>query len=70
MIIDDAVLWLNDLTGVDFSLHGWIAFILGTIGVVGLNVGLMLLVVRSNRRGHDLAVDEVAHVYKRIDKGE
>ena len=70
MFFDDAVFWLNDLTGAGFSLHGWIAFILGTAGVVGLNVGLMWLVVRSNRGGHDVAADDVAHMTKKIDRGE
>ena len=55
--LDQAVAWLNELTGVGFSLHGWIAFVLGVVGVVVLNVGLMRLVIRSNRSGHDLATD-------------
>lgn len=57
--LDHIVSWLNGATGVDFSIHGWIAFILGAIGVLVLNVGLMWLVIRSNRRGHDEAADEV-----------
>lgn len=57
--IDNAVSWLNAATGVEFSFHGWLAFVLGAIGVLLLNVGLMWLVVRSNRNGHDDIADEV-----------
>lgn len=57
--LDGIVSWLNQATGVEFSIHGWIAFILGAVGVLVLNVGLMMLVVRSNRRGHDDLADEV-----------
>lgn len=58
--LDNTVQWLNELTGVAFSIHGWLAFILGGIGVLVLNVGLMWLVVRSNRSGHDTTADDVA----------
>lgn len=58
-IIDTITNWMNDATGVDFSIHGWIAFVLGAVGVLILNVGLMWLVIRSNRRGHDTLADEV-----------
>ena len=57
--LNNAVSWLNGATGVEFSLHGWLAFVLGAIGVLILNVGLMWLVVRSNRDGHDDIADEV-----------
>lgn len=57
--IDSITAWLNDATGVEFSIHGWLAFLFGAIGVLLLNVGLMWLVVRSNRDGHDTAADEV-----------
>ncbi|WP_425406688.1 hypothetical protein [Hwanghaeella sp.] len=57
--LDSWVAWVNAATGVEFSLHGWLAFILGAIGVLVLNVGLMLLVIRSNRQGHDEVADEV-----------
>lgn len=57
--IDTTISWLNQSTGVEFSIHGWLAFILGAIGVLALNVGLMWLVVRSNRRGHDEMADTV-----------
>ena len=57
--LDNFVAWLNAATGVGFSVHGWIAFVLGAIGVLILNVGLMWLVVRSNRGGHDAIADEV-----------
>ena len=57
--LDDITAWLNGATGAEFSIHGWIAFILGSVGVLLLNVGLMWLVVRSNRRGHDEVADEI-----------
>ena len=57
--LNGLVSWMNGATGVDFSIHGWIAFIFGGIGVLVLNVGLMWLVVRSNRNGHDEVADEI-----------
>ncbi len=57
--LNGLVTWMNDATGVDFSVHGWMAFLFGAIGVSVLNVGLMWLVVRSNRNGHDEVADEV-----------
>lgn len=46
--------------GLEMSWHGWIAITAGIIGVVGLNVGLMLLVVFSNRKGYDTAANDFA----------
>ena len=59
--LDNWAEWANAATGVEFSAHGWIAFILGAIGVLALNVGLMLLVIRSNRGGHDEMADEIGN---------
>ncbi len=53
--------WLNMLFGTEMSWHGWIAISAGIIGTVGLNVGLMLLVVFSNRKGYDTAANDYVH---------
>ncbi len=39
--------------GLELSLHGWIALILGVVLSIGLGVGLMSLVFYSARRGYD-----------------
>lgn len=55
--------WLNTLSGFDMSIHGWIALALGSVAVAAFNGGLMWLVIISNRRGHDSAVDD-QHAYR------
>jgi len=35
------------------TMHGYIALVLGTIGTVGLGVGLMVLIFYSHRHGYD-----------------
>jgi len=50
--------WLNMLFGTDISWHGWIAISAGVVGVVGLNIGLMMLTVFSNRKGYDTAAND------------
>lgn len=55
--LDSAVTWLNEATGMPLSVHGWIAFLAGVMGVTALNIGLMVLLIRSNRSGHDERVD-------------
>ncbi len=60
--LDASVEWLNNATGVEFSIHGWIAFVLGGLGVLALNVGLMWLVVQSNRKGHDEQADDAGRI--------
>ncbi len=40
------------------SWHGWIAITAGIIGVAGLNIGLMLLTIFSNRKGYDAAAND------------
>lgn len=50
--------WLNGLTGFNFSIHGWISVLLILLGVFGLYIGLLMLVRRSHRSGHDQAVDD------------
>lgn len=53
--------WLNMFFGTELSWHGWIAITAGIIGVVGLNVGLMMLTVFSNRKGYDAAANDYVH---------
>lgn len=53
--------WLNMLFGTEISWHGWIAITAGIIGVAGLNVGLMLLTIFSNRKGYDAAANDYDH---------
>ncbi|MEQ8602482.1 MAG: hypothetical protein RIB45_04120 [Marivibrio sp.] len=50
--------WLNALTGFNFSIHGWISVLLILLGVFGLYLGLLALIRRSHRSGHDQAVDD------------
>ena len=45
-------LWWS-LSGVEISINGLIAMILGCVVSVALGAGLMFLVFYSNRRGHD-----------------
>ncbi len=49
--------FLNELTGMEFTIHGWLAILAGSLGTIALNGGLMWLVVFSNRRGHDVDAD-------------
>ncbi|WP_143435227.1 hypothetical protein [Henriciella aquimarina] len=39
--------------GVTMSLHGWIAYGLGSLGCLALSVGLFWLLFHSARSGHD-----------------
>lgn len=48
--------WLNGLTGLEFSIHGYIAILLTLIGVFGLYAVLMLLMHRSRASEHDQVV--------------
>ncbi|MDW3204909.1 MAG: hypothetical protein R8L07_05145 [Alphaproteobacteria bacterium] len=48
--------WLNGLTGLEFSIHGYIAILLTLIGVFGLYAALMLLMHRSRASEHDQVV--------------
>jgi len=50
--------WLNATSGFELSLHGWIALALGSLAVAAFNGGLMWLVIISNRRGYDDAVND------------
>lgn len=50
--------WLNELTGYDVSIHGYISILLTLIGVFGLYVGLLYLLRLSHRSGHDESVHE------------
>lgn len=49
--------WMNGWTGFDFSGHGWVAVLAGSLGTIALNAGLMWLIIFSHRRGHDDAAD-------------
>ncbi|MEQ9488747.1 MAG: hypothetical protein RIM72_07120 [Alphaproteobacteria bacterium] len=60
--------WLNMLFGTDISWHGWIAITAGIIGVAGLNVGLMLLTIFSNRKGYDAAANDYVHDHTTVPK--
>lgn len=62
-MIDSVVSWLNDTTGMPLSVHGWIAFLAGVIGVTVLNIGLMILLIRSNRSGYDDTVDRAPQIF-------
>ena len=48
--------WLNGMTGLGVSIHGYIAILLTLIGVFGLYGGLFYLIRLSHRSGHDDAV--------------
>ena len=50
--------WLNGLTGVEMSIHGWISILLTLIGVFGIWLGLFWLLQKSHKSGHDDTVDE------------
>lgn len=49
---------LNELTGLQFSIHGYISILLTLVGVVGLYIGLLYLLRLSHRTGHDDAVQD------------
>ncbi|MEM5515522.1 hypothetical protein WNY37_01080 [Henriciella sp. AS95] len=51
-----AVLWSN--LGVTMTMHGWIAYGLGSLGCLALSAGLFWLLFHSARGGHD---DLVGH---------
>ncbi len=40
---------------IDLGFHGWVALILGSVGMVALGGGLMWLSFYSSRSGHDSA---------------
>jgi hypothetical protein len=48
--------WLNGITGLGVSIHGYIAILLTLVGVLGLYVGLLYLMRLSHRTGRDDAV--------------
>lgn len=50
------VVW-QKMGQIDLGLHGWIALILGAVGMIILGGGLMWLSFYSSRSGHD----NVAH---------
>jgi len=60
--------WLNMLFGTDISWHGWIAISAGVVGVVGLNIGLMMLTVFSNRKGYDTAANDYVSDHPTVTK--
>ena len=48
------VVW-QEIGQIDFGLHGWIALILGSVGMIILGCGLMWLSFYSSRSGYDNA---------------
>ena len=48
------VVW-RQMGQIDLGLHGWIALIAGSVGMVVLGGGLMALSFYSSRSGHDEA---------------
>ena len=50
------VVW-QEMGQIDLGFHGWIALILGSVGMIILGGGLMWLSFYSSRSGHD----NVAH---------
>ncbi|MEC9266859.1 MAG: hypothetical protein VX464_12435 [Pseudomonadota bacterium] len=52
--------WLNGFTGLDISIHGYIAILLTLIGVFALYLGLLYLLRLSHRSGHD----EIVYDYR------
>lgn len=48
--------WLNGLTGLGMTIHGYIAIVLTLIGVFGLYIGLLYVMRLSHRSGHDAEV--------------
>lgn len=56
--MDAIVETLGRWTGLEMSIHGWIALALGAIFVTAFQVGYMWLAVRSNRSGHDASVKD------------
>ena len=57
-MFDPIVHWLNELAGMNFSIHGWVAILLTIIGVCAFSFGLMYLTHRSHTSGHDKQVDD------------
>jgi hypothetical protein len=55
---DPFVAWLNGLSGLNFSIHGWLSVLIALIGVFGLYIGLLWLMRRSHKSGHDQMVDD------------
>ena len=53
--------WLNDLTGLGISIHGYISIFLALIGVFGLYIGLLYLIRLSHSSGRDDAVYDYRH---------
>lgn len=51
--------WLNGITGLDISIHGYIAIVLTLIGVLAMYVGLLYLLRLSHRNGHDDAAHDI-----------
>ena len=60
--------WLNGITGLGFTMHGYIALVLGVIGVTALYAVLLYLM----RLSHQSGVDDDAYEYRdpRFDKSD
>lgn len=57
-MVESLTAWLNGLTGLNFSIHGWVSVALALIGVFALYIGLLWLMRRSHESGHDQAVED------------
>lgn len=55
-MLESVTAWLNGLTGIAMSIHGWIAVVLTVVGVLALWWALFWLVQKSHSSGHDDAV--------------
>ena len=57
LILVVAASWIvwREMGQIDLGFHGWVALILGSVGMVALGGGLMWLSFYSSRSGHDSA---------------
>jgi hypothetical protein len=55
LILVVAASWIvwREMGQIDLGFHGWVALILGSVGMVALGGGLMWLSFYSSRSGHD-----------------
>jgi hypothetical protein len=58
------------MPGGGMSQHGWLAMFLGIFGCLAVGGGLMHLLFRSSRAGHDDAADFRTTAHREIDRNE